>query len=81
MKLKMKNVIVVTLLLGAVVHVTAKPSVDGTSSGKPNVVEILTDDMGYWDTGFSGGPVIETPNLDKLAERGMIFTDFYACSP
>ena len=48
---------------------------------KPNVVVILTDDMGYWDTGFSGGPVIETPNLDKLAERGMILTDFYACSP
>lgn len=43
---------------------------------KPNVVVILTDDMGYLDTGFSGGPVIETPNLDKLAEGGMILTDF-----
>jgi len=48
---------------------------------RPNVVVILADDMGYWDTGFSGGPVIETPHLDKLAEGGMVLTDFYACSP
>jgi arylsulfatase A-like enzyme len=39
---------------------------------QPNVVVILTDDMGYWDTGFSGGPVIETPNLDKLAARAAV---------
>ena len=72
---KMKSIIAVFMVLGAAAYVLAKPF------GKPNVVVILTDDMGYWDTGFSGGPVIETPNLDKLAESGMILTDFYACSP
>lgn len=75
MMYKMKSIIAVAMVLGAVAYVSAKPS------DKPNVVVILTDDMGYWDTGFSGGPVIETPNLDKLAESGMLLTDFYACSP
>ncbi|MEO7338102.1 MAG: arylsulfatase, partial [Caldimonas sp.] len=50
---------------------------------KPNVVLILNDDMGYSDIGCYGGE-IETPNLDRLAERGLRFSQFYntaRCSP
>ena len=43
---------------------------------KPNVVVILTDDMGFSDLGCYGGE-IATPNLDKLAENGVRFTQFY----
>lgn len=50
----------------------------------PNVVLLLSDDLGWRDIGCYGGPV-ETPTLDRLAERGMRFTDFYSgaavCSP
>jgi arylsulfatase len=51
---------------------------------KPNIVLILVDDMGYADIGCYGNPVIETPNLDKLAANGMRFSQFYntaRCSP
>ena len=51
---------------------------------KPNIVLILVDDMGYADLGCYGNPVIETPNLDKLAANGMRFSQFYntaRCSP
>ncbi len=43
---------------------------------RPNVVVILSDDMGYSDLGCYGGE-ISTPNLDKLAENGLRFTQFY----
>src|SRR5437762_5538039 len=43
---------------------------------KPNVVVILTDDMGYSDLGCYGGE-IGTPNLDALAAGGVRFTQFY----
>lgn len=50
-------------------------------SEKPNVVFILADDLGYGDIGCYGQKLIETPHIDALAKRGMLFTDFYAgCS-
>src|SRR5215204_3273583 len=43
---------------------------------KPNVVVTLADDLGYSDVGCYGGE-IATPNLDRLAENGLRFTQFY----
>ena len=44
----------------------------------PNVVIMFTDDQGYQDVGCFGSPDIDTPNLDRMAEEGIRFTDFYA---
>ena len=52
-------------------------------SRRPNILFILADDMGYSDLGVFGGE-IPTPNLDALAQSGMLLTDFYAgmtCGP
>lgn len=46
------------------------------ASSKPNVLIILTDDLGHSDLGCYGGE-IATPNLDSLAKNGLRFTDFY----
>ncbi|MEK6237231.1 MAG: sulfatase-like hydrolase/transferase, partial [Planctomycetales bacterium] len=43
---------------------------------RPNIVLVLTDDMGFSDLGCFGGE-IETPNLDRLASNGLRFTEFY----
>jgi arylsulfatase A-like enzyme len=53
---------------------------------KPNFLFILADDLGFMDVGFNNPKTFyETPNLDRLAASGMVFTDFYAacqvCSP
>ena len=48
--------------------------------GKPNVVQILIDDMGYADLGCYGGE-IRTPNMDRLAAKGIRFTNAYVASP
>ncbi len=50
----------------------------------PNVLLIVTDDVGYGDFGSYGAPDIRTPHIDSLARDGLKFTDFYAspqCTP
>ena len=49
----------------------------GGETKKPNIVIIFIDDMGYGDVGFNGATGPKTPNLDRMAEEGMIFSDFY----
>lgn len=55
------------------------------SSEKPNIVVIFCDDLGYGDLGAFGHPTIRTPNLDKMAQEGQRWTNFYAaasvCTP
>jgi arylsulfatase A-like enzyme len=52
---------------------------------RPNLVFILADDLGYGELGCFGQEVIRTPRLDRMAEEGMRFTQFYAgatvCAP
>ena len=50
-------------------------------NSNPNIIIVFTDDQGYQDVGVFGSPLINTPNLDKMAENGMKFTDFYSASP
>ena len=47
---------------------------------KPNIILINCDDMGYGDLGCYGSTVNDTPHLDKLAEEGIKFSDFYMAS-
>lgn len=47
----------------------------------PNVILILLDDLGWRDVGFMANDFVETPQLDRLAERGLVFTQAYASAP
>lgn len=47
----------------------------------PNIIVFLADDLGYGEIGLYGQEKIETPNLDKLGNEGMVFTQFYSGSP
>lgn len=48
---------------------------------KPNIIFILVDDLGWKDVGFMGSTYYETPNIDRLAGQGMIFTNAYSNGP
>ena len=51
---------------------------------QPNIIFILTDDQGYGDISRHGNPILKTPNLDRLHDEGVRFTDFHVsptCSP
>ena len=65
--------------------VTAFAQAPVRDGGRPNVVLIVTDDVGYGDFGSYGAPDVRTPNVDSLARDGIRLTDFYAngstCSP
>jgi len=55
------------------------------SEKKPNIVFFMIDDMGWRDVGFMGSTYYETPNIDRLAAQGVVFTQAYAnaanCAP
>ncbi len=52
---------------------------------RPNIIIILTDDQGYKDVGFNGCKDISTPNMDRIAKNGVVFTNGYVsyavCGP
>ncbi len=58
---------------------TQREGVTGVS--RPNFIFILIDDMGWRDMGFSGNDFAETPNTDRLAREGIIFSQAYSSAP
>ena len=73
-------------LLAAICAVAiASPHAQPAAPARPNIVLIITDDVGYGDIGSYGAPDIKTPNIDGLAKAGVRFTQFYAngssCTP
>jgi len=50
---------------------------DAADATKPNVIFMLTDDLGYSDIGCYGAQKVKTPHIDRLAAEGVRFTDFY----
>ena len=57
-----------------------------TPTDRPNILMIMTDDVGYWNVAaYSHGLMgVPTPQIDRLAREGMLFTDHYAeptCTP
>jgi arylsulfatase A-like enzyme len=48
---------------------------------RPNIVVIFADDLGYGDLGFTGSKEISTPNIDALANNGVVFTNGYVTHP
>ena len=55
------------------------------AADRPNIVLIFADDLGWKDVGYQGSDFMETPNLDRLAKEGMVFSNGYAaagnCAP
>ncbi len=68
-------VIFLIFLNGCKTEVKVKPKKD--SGSLPNIIMLVGDDQGYPYFGFNGADYIHTPNMDKLAENGVLFTDGY----
>ena len=58
---------------------------DGSELGKPNIIIVLADDLGWADVGYQGAEFYETPHLDRLAAQGLVLSRFYPsaanCAP
>lgn len=72
-------------LVSGLKSLTNAPAGRPPAPRRPNIILIVSDDLGYGDLGCYGQTKIKTPNLDKLASEGIRFTDFYAgstvCAP
>ena len=71
------------LLISLIVCFFAREPGQGAErgSGKPNVLLIIADDLNDWIGPMKGHPQVKTPNLDKLAARGVTFMNAYVCGP
>mgnify|MGYP003663046837 FL=1 len=74
----------ILLLVSSLLSLDSQSLQAKEKSRQPNIILVMTDDQGYWDTEISGNPKIETPTIKKLAAEGVTFTRFYAnmvCAP
>ena len=66
-------------------HLFFSCNISNDHNDKPNIILIVADDLGYGDLSIFGNKNILTPNIDKLGEEGVVFTDFHSngsvCSP
>lgn len=73
--------VLICVTSGVSVHAVDSPQM----SARPNVIFMLTDDLGYSDVGCYGAEKVKTPHIDRLAAEGVRFTDFHTaasiCSP
>lgn len=77
----MKAFLLLTLVLGLTQGILNAGDIAGK---KPNIIFILTDDQGFGDVSANGNPILKTPNMDRLHDEGVRFTDFHVsptCSP
>jgi arylsulfatase A len=90
----MKQLATILITFAAFAIISCNPSKDKASasdentidfSKKTNIIYILADDLGYGDLSVYGQEKFETPNIDKLAKEGMLFTQHYSgstvCAP
>ncbi len=74
------------LAIGALAPVDVSAAATAPASAeRPNILLIFADDLGWNDVGYQGSDFHETPNIDRLAKQGMVFTTAYAgagnCAP
>ncbi len=78
------GIFVLTALLVFPAGCVSSSGDDTNVTKRPNIVILFADDMGYGDLSCYGNPVIDTPQLDRLAEQGIRFRSFYtgnSCDP
>ncbi|WP_164112152.1 MULTISPECIES: arylsulfatase [Sphingobacterium] len=67
----------ITLVLG----ISLLSLADVFGQNRPNIIYIYADDLGYGELGAYGQKIIKTPNLDRMAKEGMLFTQHYTSTP
>src|ERR1044071_6866306 len=81
---RMKSLSVPLLLVAFLCGVCGQSPAASLAGKRPNILFVLCDDQGYGDISAHGNPILKTPNMDRLHDEGVRFTDFHVsptCSP
>src|SRR5215211_6338467 len=73
-----------SLIVVATFSSRARAEPPKSAAHQPNIIFILTDDQSYGDLSCHGNPILKTPNIDRLHDEGVRFTDFHVsptCAP
>lgn len=70
-----------SLLIGIAALALASFTAVEAQPERPNIIHIMADDLGWRDVSIYGSETFHTPNIDRLAEKGMLFSEGYAASP
>ena len=68
-------------MAGLAIPYARRPARADSPDSRPNVILVMSDDQGWGDTGYNGHPILQTPNLDKMASEGIRFERFYSGAP
>jgi len=71
--MKIRNILMLGIVILSAIAADAKD--------RPNIIFIYADDLGWGDLGCYGHPILKTPYLDKMAEEGVMLTNFYVANP
>lgn len=74
---KVANLFITIILIGTFCISCQPPTKEGKVISSPNIIYIIVDDLGSGDLGCYGGQNILTPNIDRLAQEGLLFTQAY----
>ncbi|MCA8988993.1 MAG: sulfatase [Planctomycetaceae bacterium] len=81
----MKKFMFVLAVLASLLNLSWSSPSYAEANSRPNIVLIFADDLGWKDVAYQGSDFMETPNIDRLAQEGMVFTAGYAaagnCAP
>ncbi|MDR1886280.1 MAG: sulfatase-like hydrolase/transferase [Prevotellaceae bacterium] len=77
----MKTRKLLSIMFGGAASVASVSVAAQSNVERPNIIVILTDDMGFGDVGVYGGKFVPTPNIDRMADEGVRFTQYYSASP
>ena len=69
-----------SLLVLAAAAILVLSSQAATAAKRPNILFVFADDLGWKDVGYQESSFCETPNIDRLAREGMVFSDGYAAA-
>jgi arylsulfatase A-like enzyme len=83
--MRMLLALLLLLAVAAAPQAQTRPASPTPGEGGPNILLIFADDLGWKDVGYQGSDFYETPNIDRLAQDGMVFAQAYAgagnCAP
>lgn len=77
----MKSILAILLIASGCALLPAGKAAKSSEDDRPNFIVIFVDDLGYNDVSYNGATEIDTPNIDRLAAEGVIFSNGYVVHP